>query len=138
MNRNLRYERVYPHSPSKVWHLIADSRQLSQWLMPNDLVPTEGHEFTFRTKPGPGFDGVVHCKVLEVVPEQKLVYSWTGGPVKHSRVSWTLTVVPEGTHLLFEHTGFEGLGAVAISFLLGQGWKKNIYRTFYKRLDLLS
>ena len=137
MKRTIRYEKIYAHPPGRIWKLIADSKVLSEWLMPNDLLPVVGHKFTFRTKPGPGFDGIVHCEVLEVEPDRRLVYSWTGGPIKNSKVSWTLTRVAEGTHLLFEHTGFEGLAPVAISFLLGRGWKKNIYKMFDKRLSLL-
>lgn len=105
--------------------------------MPNDLLPIIGHKFTCKTKPGPGFDGIVYCEVLEVIPNKKLVYSWTGGPIKNFRVSWTLTAMNGKTHLLFEHTGFEGLAPVAISFLLGRGWKKNIYKAFDKRLALM-
>jgi uncharacterized protein YndB with AHSA1/START domain len=138
MQRSIRYEKIYPHQPEKIWKLIADSKILSEWLMPNDLLPVVGHQFTFKTKPGPGFDGIVHCEILEVITHKKLVYSWIGGPIKKpTTVSWTLTKVPEGTHLLFEHTGFEGLAPVAISFLLGRGWKKNIYRLFIKRLKLM-
>ena len=58
------------------------------------------------------------------------------GPIrKPTIVSWTLDKTPKGTRLIFEHTGFEGLGPVAISFLLGRGWKKNIYKLFDKRLS---
>ncbi|OKS89415.1 SRPBCC family protein [Mucilaginibacter polytrichastri] len=137
MKRSIRYEKTYPHPPEKLWKLIADSKILSEWLMPNDLLPVVGHKFTFKTKPGPGFDGIVYCVVLEVVVNEKLVYSWTGGPIKNSMVSWTLTALNGETHLLFEHTGFEGLAPVAISFLLGRGWKKNIYKLFDQRLKLI-
>ncbi len=137
MKRQIRYEKTYQYPPEKIWKLISDSQILSEWLMPNDLLPVVGHKFTFKTKPGPGFDGIVYCEILEAIPNEKLSYSWTGGPVKNSTVSWTLTAITGGTHLLFEHTGFEGLGPVAISFLLGRGWKKNIYEAFDKRLALL-
>ena len=121
MKRAIRYEKTYLHPPEKVWQLISDNKILSEWLMPNDLAPVVGHKFTFKTKPGPDFDGVGHCEVLEAIRNQKLVYSWSGGPISNSQVSWTLISVPEGTRLLFEHTGFEGLAPVAISFLLGRG-----------------
>lgn len=137
MKRQIRFEKTYPHPPEKIWKLISDSQILSEWLMPNDLLPIVGHKFTFKTKPGPGFDGIVYCEILEAIPNEKLAYSWTGGPIKNSRVSWTLTALKGETHLLFEHTGFEGLAPVAISFLLGRGWKKNIYKAFDKRLALM-
>ena len=34
--------------------------------MPNDFSSKVGHVFTMQTKPGPGFDGVVRCEVLEL------------------------------------------------------------------------
>jgi len=138
MKRSIRYEKTFPHPPEKLWQLISDRHILSEWLMPNDLEPIVGHKFRFTTKPGPGFDGIVYCEILEAVPPKSLVYSWTGGPVKNSKVAWTLTATEQGTHLLFEHTGFEGLAPVAISFLLARGWKKNIYKLFDQRLEQLS
>jgi hypothetical protein len=38
-------------------------------------------EFTFRTKPGPGFDGVVRCRILEREPPSRMEWSWCGVPI---------------------------------------------------------
>jgi uncharacterized protein YndB with AHSA1/START domain len=54
---------------------------MADWLMPNDFTPELGHCFQFRTKPVPGFDSIVNCKVLEINPPRKLVLSWRGGPL---------------------------------------------------------
>ncbi|MBC7829495.1 MAG: SRPBCC domain-containing protein [Chitinophagaceae bacterium] len=136
MKRNIRYEKEFTHPPEKIWKLISDSELLAEWLMKNDLKPIVGHRFNFYTKPAPGFDGIVYCEILEVIVNKKLVYSWKGGPIKKpTTVSWTLEKIPGGTKLIFEHAGFEGLGPVAVSFLLGRGWKKNIYKVFDKRLS---
>jgi uncharacterized protein YndB with AHSA1/START domain len=61
-------EVFYPHPREQVWSALTDPKALGLWLMPNDFEPRVGHEFTFRTEPGPGWDGVVHCRVLEVDP----------------------------------------------------------------------
>lgn len=136
MKRNIRYEKIFAFPKKEIWKLIADSEQLTSWLMENDFKPVVGHKFNFRTKPAPGFDGIVHCEVLEVVEYEKLVYSWVGGPIKNpTLVKWFLKDVPGGTKLIFEHSGFDGFGPVAISFLLGRGWKKNIYLTFDRLLS---
>jgi len=37
---------------------------MADWLMPNDFQPRLGHKFQFRTKPAPGFDGIVNCEVV--------------------------------------------------------------------------
>lgn len=139
MKRDIRIEKIFNHPKEKIWKLISDSDMLAQWLMPNDLKPIVGHKFNFRTKPAPGFDGIVHCEVLEVIENHKLVFSWIGGPIKKPTiVTWLLEDVPAGTKLVFSHTGFEGLAPVAISYLLGRGWKKNITKLFDKRLNEMA
>ena len=124
MRRDLRLERIYPHAPSVVWKAISDPVALGEWLMPVfDFAPEVGREFTFRVKPQPGWDGIVHCTVLEVWPEQRLRFSWLGGGIK-TEVSFTLEPVADGTRLLLEHTGFDGIRAVLISTFLRGGWGK--------------
>jgi uncharacterized protein YndB with AHSA1/START domain len=59
----------YPHPVERVWAALTSSDALAVWLMPNDFKPVVGHRFTFRTKPAPGFDGIVHCEVLLPPPE---------------------------------------------------------------------
>jgi uncharacterized protein YndB with AHSA1/START domain len=93
--------------------------------MPNDFLPIVGHRFQFRTKPAPGFDGIVQCEVLQVSPPKRLVYTWTGGGVD-TRVIWTLKRVPEGTHLTLDHTGFKGLRGMLVGGILGKGWRSKI------------
>jgi|SRR5687768_14298222 len=122
MKRDLTFEYVYAFDVEEVWFALTDAVTLSQWLMPNDIVPTPGARFQFHTKPAPGFDGIVHCEVLRVERPTLLSYSWRGGGVD-TVVTFTLRQVAEGTLLRLEHTGFEGVRAVFVSFLLGSGWK---------------
>src|SRR5215208_2191324 len=95
----IRREVVYPHPPERVWRALTDPKVLASWLMPNDIAPRVGHQFTFRTKPAPGSDGIVRCEVLEADPPKRLVYTWGGGPTKAkpTTVAWTLTRVESGT-----------------------------------------
>jgi len=76
--RSIQIDRVYDFPRAMVWEAIADSDALADWLMPNEFRPVLGHEFTFRTKPAPGFDGIVHAKVLELSPPERLVIAWNG------------------------------------------------------------
>lgn len=123
MRRNLTYERVYPYTPEQVWAALTDPAALAEWLMENDFQPRVGHRFTFRTRTAPGFDGIVYCEVTAVDKPRRLAYTWQGGPMKQpTNVIWTLEPVAEGTRLRLEHSGFEGLAGIAISFLLGSGW----------------
>ncbi|MFL5807765.1 MAG: SRPBCC family protein [Roseiflexaceae bacterium] len=83
-------------------------------------MPRVGHRFQFRTAPVPGFDGVVSCEVLEVDEPRRLSYTWQGGWLRRPTVvTWTLEPVAEGTRVLLDHNGFEGLGGFALSAILG-------------------
>jgi uncharacterized protein YndB with AHSA1/START domain len=127
MNTTLRIEKTYPHSRASVWRALVDPDLLAQWLMPNDFVPRVGHRFTFRTEPGPGFDGIVRCEVLELVEGERLVISWVGGPID-TRVSFALADTPAGTRLSVEQSGFRGLRAWIVSRIFAIG-----SRTIYGR-----
>ncbi|HET8597739.1 MAG TPA: SRPBCC domain-containing protein [Castellaniella sp.] len=108
-----------------VWRVLTEPDLLKSWLMPNDIRPTVGHHFTFRTAPAPGFDGVVQCKVLAVEPGSRFVYSWRGGPLD-TIVTWTLTpAAGGGTVLRLEHTGFGPEHGMTYD-LLSEGWRQKV------------
>jgi uncharacterized protein YndB with AHSA1/START domain len=117
---SLRFERWYPHSPEDVWHALTDRDLLASWLMPNDIEPRIGHRFTFRTEPAPGFDGIVHCEVLELDRPRLLAFSWRGGPID-TVVRFRLAAERGGTRMLMEQTGFRGLRAWLVSRILKSG-----------------
>lgn len=123
MKRDLIFSRDFHHPPERVWKALTDPKAISEWLMDNNFKPEVGHEFELRTKPKPGFDGITHCKVLEVDPPNTLVYTFCGGGLD-TVVRYRLEKTDFGTKLHVEHTGFKGLKAVLISFLLQMGVKK--------------
>lgn len=108
MTESIRRELVFPQSREDVWRALTDSATLAEWLMPNDFEPRVGHRFTFRTQPNPqaGFDGIVHCEVLECAPPSRLAYSWAGGGID-TRVSYRLEPDGDGTRVFFEQSGFD-------------------------------
>ena len=126
MKRDLKLKAVYPHQPELVWRALTQSDEIAEWLMPNDFRAEVGHEFTLRTDPAPGFDGIVHCKVLELEEPRRLAYTWKGGPVD-TVLSFDLEPVEQGTVLHVTQSGFVGFKAVLVSLILGSGSKK-IYR----------
>jgi uncharacterized protein YndB with AHSA1/START domain len=134
MKRDIKLEAFYPHARERVWKAFASSDALGKWLMPNDFEPRIGHEFRFTTKPAPGFDGIVHCKVLEIKEPETLAFTWKGGPVD-TVVRFSLESVPNGTLLRLEQSGFAGLQAYMVSFLLGGGWKKMLRKALPTVLD---
>lgn len=123
MKKDIKLEAFYPYPPERVWRAMTDARALAKWLMPNDFEPRIGHRFQFRTKPAPGFDGIVHCEVLEMEEPRVLSFSWRGGPIE-TVVKFSLEPAPNGTKLFFEQTGFSSVKAIMVSFMLGSGWKK--------------
>lgn len=124
MKRDIHIERVYLHPRELVWRALTDGELIAQWLMKNDFLPVAGHRFTMRTEPAPGFDGVVHGEVLEIDAPHRMRWAWRGGPID-TQVTFTLTdEIVHGrpaTRLRVDQTGFEGLPAVLVSFILGAG-----------------
>lgn len=125
----------FPHPPEKVWKFLTDPELLGQWLMKNDFKPVVGHKFQFHTKPIPkmGFDGIVYCEVMEIVPMRKLVYTWKGGArpgdIRLDTVlTWTLIPQENGTDIILEHTGFRGWKNYLSGIIMGSGWRKHILR----------
>ena len=130
--KEIRREVFYPHPPERVWLALTDPDVLATWLMASEgLEPTVDCEFRFTTKPAPGFDGVIHCKVIEVVPMKRFVYTWASGKMRESptTVAWTLVPESGGTRLILEHSGFRRLSGFVLRAMLAQGWTKKM-RTF--------
>jgi uncharacterized protein YndB with AHSA1/START domain len=123
VNRDLRFEIVYPNRPEDVWRALIDSDALAGWLMENDFAPRVGHKFHFRLKSRLGFERMIPCEVLEVEELRVLSYSWGG---KGSVVTFRLEPVAEGTRLSLEHRGLPGLRGFALAWLLSHGWARKI------------
>jgi uncharacterized protein YndB with AHSA1/START domain len=132
-------------SPELVWRALTDPALLAAWLMENDIRPVVGHRFTFRARPVPGWDGVVHCEVLVVEPPSRLSYSWRGGSDEvegygsrlDTVVTWILTPTNTGgTHLRLEHTGFRPQDAFAFENM-GRGWRGKVAQKIEDALSSL-
>jgi uncharacterized protein YndB with AHSA1/START domain len=94
------------HGPTKVWRALTDPALLAEWLMPVvglELAP--GAAFTFTTQAQPGWDGLVHCRMLEIEAPRTLSYSWAGGGID-TVVTFTLTPTASGTRLSLVQSGF--------------------------------
>jgi uncharacterized protein YndB with AHSA1/START domain len=121
MKRDLAFERTYPHPIERVWEAVTNSDAIGEWLMSNDFKPEVGHQFQFRSKPQPGWNGIVDCQVLTCNPPSELSYSWKGGPLD-TVLTIHLSAVDSGTHLRLEHKGFRGLAATMVAKLMSSGW----------------
>lgn len=126
--RDIVIEQTIPFPREMVWDALTDADQLAEWLMPNDFRPEIGHAFTFRTKPAPGFDGIVHCTVKALDAPSRLVWTWKGGGID-TIVTFQLHDAAGGETLLrFRHAGFAGFSNIMPRLVLGSGWKSLIRR----------
>jgi uncharacterized protein YndB with AHSA1/START domain len=119
----------YPHPPETVWEYLTNPELIELWLMKNDFRPIVEADFQLRTDaiPSLNFDGIFYCKVLEIAPFRKLVYSMSGGPGEgkitlDSLVVWTLEPTDKGTKLILAHSGFDKEEDLNFFKGFAQGW----------------
>jgi uncharacterized protein YndB with AHSA1/START domain len=108
-------EDVLPFSPEAIWRALTSGALMARWMMePTGFEAVVGNRFTFTTTPAGNWDGTIQCEVLDVVPHERFVYSWTGGDEANvgygsrleTTVTWTLAAEGEGTRLKLVHAGF--------------------------------
>ena len=126
-------EEVLPHAPETIWKALTTGDLIARWLMPaTGFEPVKGKHFTFQTTPAGAWDGVIRCQVLEVMPNERLVYAWNSGHEGNvgygseldTVVTWTLSTVAKGTRLRLVHSGFV-LPKNEIAYKnMSEGWKK--------------
>ncbi len=126
-------DEVFPHAPETIWKVLTNGELIGRWLMtPTGFEPREGKHFTFQTTPAGEWDGVIHCQVLEVTPNERLAFAWKGGHEGNvgygSRldtvVTWTLSRVENGTRLRLVHSGFVLPKNDSAFKTMSEGWKK--------------
>ena len=118
----LEFEYDLAEPPEKVWRALTVPELLAAWMMPNDIRPQTGSNFTFA-----GPDAAIECEILDAEPERLLRYSWREQPGDASRqdpldsvVTFTLArTVSGGTHLRIVHDGFAGKAMPAVAMAGG-------------------
>ena len=135
MSKSIKHQYFFPHPPEIVWEYLTRSELLELWLMKNTFTPVVGADFQFRTNPIPSlnFDGIIYCRVLEIVPFKKLSYSWNsghgGGEITlHSVVVWTLQPTDKGTELFLDHSGFDREENLDFYNGLNHGWVEKLQK----------
>ncbi|MGH2666336.1 SRPBCC family protein [Flavobacterium sp.] len=130
MKTTIKKEWIYEQAPNEVWEYLTQAELIALWLMPNDFKLALGHEFHFKTNPMPSLDldGIMHCKVMEIEPFKKLVYSWKAGSGDglfslDTVVEWKLEPHGKGTLLSLQHTGFKEAN-LALFNGMTDGWEK--------------
>lgn len=132
--RDIVIDEVLPHPPAVIWKTLTTPELMARWIMPADgFEAVAGKAFTFTTKPGGAWDGIIHCTVLAVEPNRCLSYSWKGGHPDNiagygapldSVVTWTLSAVEAGTRVHMVHSGFVMPRNEGAHRNMGEGWAK--------------
>lgn len=131
-------DEVFPHAPETIWKTLTTGELIGRWLgmTTTGFAPVKGTRFTYRTTPAGAWDGVIRCEVLEVMPNERLVYAWKGGHESNvgygSRldtvVTLTLSRVEIGTRLRLVHSGFVLPKNDTAFRSMGAGWKSCVPR----------
>ena len=140
MEHNIKIERLLPQSHEQVWQAITDKDEMKAWYF--DLVEfkaEEGFRFEFNGGPSPEKQYKHLCEVIEVIPMQKLVYSWRyEGYAGISFVSFELFETGEHTLLRLSHSGIESFPEdnpdLAVTNFI-QGWNDIIHKNLKGYLE---
>ncbi len=126
-------DETFPHSPGVIWKTLTDGELIARWLMrPIGFEAAPGSRFMYQTTPAGQWDGVILCRVLEAVPNERLVYSWKSGHESNEGygapletvVTWTLSAVAGGTRVRLVHSGFVTPRNDSALKTMSEGWKK--------------
>jgi uncharacterized protein YndB with AHSA1/START domain len=131
-------DEVFPHAPETIWKTLTNGALMARWLgmTPTAFEPVKGNRFTYQTTPAGAWDGVIHCQVLEVIPNQRFVYAWNGGDESNTGygskldtvVTFTLSKAANGTRLRLVHSGFVLPENETAFTKMSGGWKKVVQR----------
>lgn len=136
--REIVVEANLPHAQEVIWKTLTTGELIGRWLQmaPTGFEALKGTRFTFQTTAAGAWDGVIQCEVLDVIPNERLVYSWRGGHHENigygsplnTVVTWTLSRIERGTCLRLVHSGFVLPKNESAYANMSGGWKKVVPR----------
>ncbi len=122
-------ERTFNTPLERIWKAITEVEQMKHWYFDlEEFKPEVGFEFQFSVE-HEGFTYAHHCKIKEVIPGKKLVYSWRyEGYEGDSQVTFELFAEGNQTRLKLTHEGLESFPKIPAfartNFM--QGWTQII------------
>jgi uncharacterized protein YndB with AHSA1/START domain len=129
---------IFPHTPETIWKALTSGALMSRWLgmAPANFEPVVGNRFTYQTTAAGAWDGKIHCEILDVIPNERLRYSWSGGhegnngygSLLNTIVTFTLKKVSGGTRLSLVHSGFVLPRNETAYRNMSGGWQKVVPR----------
>jgi uncharacterized protein YndB with AHSA1/START domain len=131
-------DEVFPHAPETIWKTLTNGALIARWLgmTPTGFEPLKGNRFTYQTTPAGAWDGVIQCEVLDVIPNERFVYTWKGGHEGNvgygskldTVVTFALSKAANGTRLRLVHSGFVLPENETAFTRMSGGWKKVVQR----------
>ena len=120
-------EQIYQAPISLVWKAITDRDQMKLWYFDlTEFIPEVGCEFQFMGGPAEDRQYQHICKVTEVIPDQKIAYTWRyDGYPGNSLVAFELYDEGDQTSLKLTHEGLETFPANNPDFAkknFAEGW----------------
>lgn len=131
MSNPVTIHRILDASVERVWKALTDLEQMKQWYFELDAFePQKGFQFSFYGQGTKGEQYLHECEVLEVLPLQKISYSWTyKGFEGYSVVSFELESAGEKTKITVTHSGLDSFPANNPDFAaenFNMGWTELI------------
>jgi len=140
MNTPFIIEKTFNANPQKVWSAITNKDEMKKWYFDlPEFKPEKGFKFSFPGGPENGTQYIHLCEVTEVVPLEKITYSWKyEGYEGISHVTFEL--FPEGTktRLKLTHSGLWTFPANNPDFAaqnFAAGWTQIIGENLNKFLE---
>ena len=120
-------EKMVTAPPHRVWLALIRKEEMKHWYFELDDFKAEpGFEFRFYGKGHKGEQYLHLCKVLEVIPDKKIAYSWQyKGYPGYSVVSFELFEEGTGTRIVLTHKieeAFPGNNPDFAQTSFTQGW----------------
>lgn len=124
----------------KVWNALTDKNEMKSWYFDiQDFVLETGKEFNFY-EPGEAKKYHHQCKILEIIPNQKLKHTWAYPELSEAvtTVTWEMQEEDTGTLLTLTHEntdGFDGLGENFSKESFTEGWNGIIGQSLKEYLE---
>jgi uncharacterized protein YndB with AHSA1/START domain len=164
MERTIKIKKHLSYKTEYVWAALTKASLLGKWFMENDIRPELHSEFTFRMSPQKGWDGITHCRIIELEPMKLIAYTYCGEATGEKTLACAgihsdkadkatkgiftkldtvlrFKIEPtcgNETILHLEHSGYNGLKLVIVSFIMGMGWEKQLNKKLPKVLEEIS
>lgn len=111
--------------PAAVFDALINPAQLNRWIASSARV---------EPKPGGAYDlgwgaGVAAHRILELLPDEKLVVGWTEDNNQSTIITWTLAASGGKTRLTLVHSGFapdQDTGGLQVGWLNFMSWVRSL------------